>query len=104
MSIRAPVAIAFIPLEKATNMRRLSCKSNVVKPPSQKMRLYTVKPIINIPNTHYNVAKMLGLVSSISLPSTITTTQATVNHIACESLRFSFMCAKYKKGEVIKNK
>ena len=39
MSMRAPVAIAFIPLEKATNMRRLSCKSMVVKPPSQKMRL-----------------------------------------------------------------
>ena len=39
MSMRAPVAIAFTPLEKATNMRRLPCKSMVVKPPSQKMRL-----------------------------------------------------------------
>jgi len=65
-AVGQPVARAFIPLEKATNMRRLSCKSMVVTPPSQKMRLQTVKPIMNIPNAHNNVATMLGLLNFTS--------------------------------------
>ena len=61
MSMRAPVEIAFIPLEKATNMRRMSCKSMVIRPPFQKIRLQTVKPTMKIPKVHNRVATMEGL-------------------------------------------